>query len=197
MDDTGKGVDHSSDLGDLSVLRFHPLGGRSYFLHFVFAPNFPEGGGVNCSILLSAGPADTIDEVIPIVAEDVEADATATPLSPPPALESFKFATLTQDSPCFTGPGPQYNTLSTMAAGTQMQIVGYSFAGGWLVTFHPTLEGQHCWIDEDFVEVDFPLSELRLIAIPPKPTPTPSSTPESRGTPTQCVTPINQPNFCD
>ncbi len=82
--------------------------------------------------------------------------------------------TVERDFPCYTGPGPAYSTLSTLKAGTQLQVVGYGFGGGWLVAYHPTLTDQHCWIDEDFVTVNVPLDQLRLISIPPKPTATPS-----------------------
>ncbi len=125
----------------------------------------------------------------------------------PTSLEGFEFPTLTpgpdtliveKDFPCYTGPGPQYDTLSTLKAGTEMQIVGYGFGGGWLVAFHPTLQGLHCWIDEDFVSVTIPVDQLRLIAIPPKPTATPSPVPEKRQpAPTVCATTKADPKACD
>jgi hypothetical protein len=119
-----------------------------------------------------------------------EAGAVATLLEVTPTPETDTLI-ITKDFPCYTGSGPQYNTLSTLKAGTQMNVVGYSFAGGWYVAAHPTLQGKNCWIDEDFVESSVPVGELRLIAAPPKPTPTPSLTPEPRekeGQPTACPT---------
>jgi hypothetical protein len=79
-----------------------------------------------------------------------------------------------------------------------MNIVGYSFAGGWFIAAHPTLQGNNCWIDEDFVETMVPIGELRLIAVPPKPTATPSPMPEPRieEDPTACPTLINKPGYC-
>lgn len=128
-------------------------------------------------------------------------EAGASPLS----LGGFDFPTPTpgegtlkvmKDFPCYTGPGPAYNTLSTLKAGTQLQIVGYGFGGGWLVAFHPNLQGQHCWIDEDFVTTNVPVGDLRLISVPPKPTSTPSATPEKRE-PTPCATTTEDPKACD
>jgi len=190
-DDSGKSADQSPYRGELRVMRFHPVGGRSYFLHFVFGPDFPEGGQASCSASMSAGPADKQPNPTP----DGPPPA---PLPAPPALgEPDTTATLTLDFPCYTGPGPGYGTLSTLKAGTQFQIVGYGFGGGWLVVFHPDLEGRHCWIDEDFVSFSIPVDQLRLIAIPPKPTATPSPVPEGRE-PTACVTiNPNLPNPCN
>lgn len=102
--------------------------------------------------------------------------------------------TMTQDFPCYTGPGPTYDTLSTLKAGTRLLIIGYGFGGGWLVAEHPTLQGRNCWIDEDFVTVSVPVDTLRLISIPPKPAATPEPTKEQRAT--VCVTDQQQQLVC-
>lgn len=113
-----------------------------------------------------------------------------------PLLPDISKLIVERDFPCYTGPGPQYNTISTLKAGTEMQIAGYSFGGGWLVAYHPTQPNRLCWIDEDFVKLNVPIGELRLIAIPPKPTSTPSATREPR-VPTACATTPNYPMACD
>jgi hypothetical protein len=119
-------------------------------------------------------------------------------LTPTPGEGTLK---VMKDFPCYTGPGPAYNTLSTLKAGTQLQIVGYGFGGGWLVAFYPDLQGQHCWIDEDSVTINVPVGDLRLISVPPKPTSTPSATPENREPapeePTPCATTTKDPKACD
>jgi hypothetical protein len=118
----------------------------------------------------------------------------------PTQTPSTPFLTVDRDYPCYAGPGPQYNTLSTLSAGDQLQIVGVGFGGGWLVAYHPLFEGLHCWIDEDFVTVPIPLDQLRLISIPPKPTstPTPETEPrEAEAEPTVCITvPPNNYTVC-
>lgn len=119
---------------------------------------------------------------------------------PTPTVD-IPLITIDRDYPCYTGPGPQYNTLSTLKAGDQLQLVGYGFGGGWFVALHPQFEGLHCWINEDFATPSIPIDQMRLIAIPAKPTPTPSSTPEPRQgsnlTPTACVTvPPNNYTVC-
>jgi hypothetical protein len=130
-----------------------------------------------------------------------EAGAAPTSLDFPTPTTELPMLTLTNDFPCYTGPGPAYNTLSTLRAGTQLQIVGYGFGGGWLVAFYPNLQGQHCWIDEDFVTTNVPVGDLRLISVPPKPTSTPSATPEiiepAAEEPTPCATTPIDLKACD
>ena len=124
-------------------------------------------------------------------AYEAGASATSLELTATPETDTL---IVKEDFPCYTGPGPQYNTLSTLKAGTQLPIVGYSFGGGWFVVSHPTLQGSNCWIDEDFVETTVSVGDLRLIAVPPKPTSTP--TPEKEEEPTACPTQINNKGVC-
>jgi hypothetical protein len=95
---------------------------------------------------------------------------------------------------CFFGPGEAWLRVSTLAADTQALIVGQGFGGGWMVVKHPTAN-TNCWIDIDDVEFDIPLDQLRLIAIPPKPTVTPSATTGPRE-PTPCPTNPQIPGTC-
>ncbi|MEX1247642.1 MAG: thrombospondin type 3 repeat-containing protein [Anaerolineales bacterium] len=188
IDDTGKSVDRSPYRDDLRVLRFHPNGGRIYHLLFLFEVGFPEGEQEGFLVSMDAGPAGEQPNPTP-------EGPTPTPRPTPPDLgEADTTASLTLDFPCYTGPGPGYNTLSTLKAGTQVQIVGYGFGGGWLVVFHPSLQDRHCWVDEDFVSFTIPVDQLRLIAVPPKSTATPSPVPEKR--PTACVPDPNNPAAC-
>jgi hypothetical protein len=124
-------------------------------------------------------------------AYEAGASATSLELTATPETDTL---IVKEDFPCYTGPGPQYNTLSTLKAGTHLPIVGYSFGGGWFVVSHPTLQGSNCWIDEDFVETTVSVGDLRLIAVPPKPTSTP--TPEKEEEPTACPTQINNKGVC-
>jgi hypothetical protein len=129
-------------------------------------------------------------------AYEAGASATSLELTATPETDTL---IVKEDFPCYTGPGSQYDTQSTLKAGTQLNVVGYSFAGGWFVAAHPTLQGNNCWIDEDFVETDVPVGDLRLIAVPPKPTATPSPSPEPREEvqPTVCITvPPNNGTVC-
>jgi hypothetical protein len=65
-----------------------------------------------------------------------------------------------------------------------------------MVVKHPTAN-TNCWLDMDDVEFDIPLDQLRFISIPPKPTATPSATPEEREQePTPCTPNPQIPGTC-
>jgi hypothetical protein len=103
--------------------------------------------------------------------------------------------TIDVDLPCYAGPGPQWQTYTTLKAGTKLRVAGYGFGGGWIVTYHPDTEQYRCWLDENRVDLLIPVDELKLIAIPPKPTATPQPTKQDRPTaePTRTCGP-NEPN---
>lgn len=125
------------------------------------------------SDLMQSTPGSEIPSTIEIITD------TPTPGTPTLKIE--------RDFPCYIGPGPEYATLSTLKAGMQLDVVGYGFGGGWLVAVHPTLNKQHCWIDENFVSVSVPVDQLRLISVPPKPTATSAPTQEqATACPSKC-----------
>lgn len=103
------------------------------------------------------------------------------------------FVTISTQTPCYSGPGPNYAYIVTMEEGQQARALGYGFGGGWFVIEPPQNAGRNCWVDEDKLQFDFDLSLLRLIAIPPKPSPTPSRTPEVHET--VAPTPTCDPQF--
>jgi hypothetical protein len=110
----------------------------------------------------------------------------------------FPTLIVTTDSGCFAGPGLQWPRYSNLLAGTQAQILGQGWGGGWLVIKHPTIGNTNCWIDQDDVDFNVPLDQLRLIAIPPKPTSGPTATNEPRETavPTVCFYNQQQQFIC-
>lgn len=116
---------------------------------------------------------------------DLDLDtATSTP--------EFPTLIVTTDSGCFAGPGLDWPRFSNLSTGTQAQIVGQGWGGGWMVIKHPTIKNTNCWIDQDDVDFDIPLDQLRLISIPPKPTKSLSPTNEPRETPVPTVCYFNQ-----
>lgn len=110
---------------------------------------------------------------------------------PTPTVD-VPFITVLIDSGCFYGPGLDWPRYSNLSAGTQAEIVGQGFGGGWMVVKHPTIANANCWIDIDDVQFDIPLDQLRLISIPPKPTQAPTATKDPRE-PTVCPTDPQQP----
>jgi hypothetical protein len=78
------------------------------------------------------------------------------------------------DTLCWRGPGPMYEVVSSLAMGTQVQILGRGVEGDWWVLDNPRYPGVRCWTPGEDIEVlpnyDYPDT---LFEIPPLPTPTP------------------------
>ena len=94
------------------------------------------------------------------------------------ADEDEVLGTVEEDTPCFTGPGSQWEILNTLTAGTQVKVFGEGFNVPYYVSLHPDIENETCWL----IAGDITLEETDLIfpyiAVPPKPTPQPSNTPD-------------------
>jgi hypothetical protein len=110
--------------------------------------------------------------------------ATETPTATTPQGDVLIVDT---DTSCFAGPGFPWDFLLTLVKGTELDIFGYSFGGSYFVTSHPTSDTFRCWVHENDVSTTVDIANLRLIAIPPKPTATLTPT----RTPTPCVEGFN------
>jgi hypothetical protein len=105
----------------------------------------------------------------------------------------------TVDTGCFKGPGEAWTRYNTLKAGLQAQVVGKGFGVDWLVAQHPEFSNINCWVKLKDVKFDFPLDQLRLIAIPGKPTATPNTTNQPRNDqpiPTVCFYNQQQQYIC-
>lgn len=82
------------------------------------------------------------------------------------------------DTLCWKGPGAQYETVSSLLAGTKVDILGRGEEGDWWVLDNPRYPGVECWAPgEDIqVEPDFVVPGT-IFPVPPLPTPTPTPTP--------------------
>ena len=75
---------------------------------------------------------------------------------------------------CWVGPGPAYETVSSLQPGTQVEILGTGEGGGYIVVDHPTYNIP-CWVKEDDIDPDgFDLSTAAVHARPLPPTEIPS-----------------------
>jgi hypothetical protein len=70
---------------------------------------------------------------------------------------------------CLTGPGPEYDTVSSLAAGIQVQIIGVGSVPGWLIIDSPRFPGVPCWVPEEDLDIDpdLDLSDLPEFEVPP------------------------------
>ncbi|MDH5508603.1 MAG: right-handed parallel beta-helix repeat-containing protein, partial [Anaerolineae bacterium] len=103
---------------------------------------------------------------------------TATP-TPQSGGQPSQPPTVNQDTPCWKGPGPKYETVSTVTAGTVVQLVGIGELSGWMVIDNPRFPGVACWIEEGDLDLDpkLDLDELQVIPVPALPTPTATPSP--------------------
>lgn len=110
---------------------------------------------------------------------------TATPESSPTAEIAPEPPSVATDTLCWKGPGSAYEVVSSLAAGTEVQILGRGIQGGWWVVDNPRYPGVACWTPEEDLAVDpgFPLPE-QIFEIPPLPTATPT---EGPGEPEGCL----------
>ncbi len=74
---------------------------------------------------------------------------------------------------CWVGPGPAYETVSSLQPGTQVEIIGIGEGGGYIVVNNPRYNIP-CWVKEDDIDPDgFDLSTATVHARPLLPTDTP------------------------
>jgi len=86
--------------------------------------------------------------------------------------------TLNTDVICREGPGPLYDTVSSVLAGTQVTLLGRTIEMNWWIIDNPRYPGVACWLPGDALDVppDLDLSQLQYLAAPLLPTIVPSAT---------------------
>jgi hypothetical protein len=109
-------------------------------------------------------------ELGPFPLSGTAAPADLATVTPSPGASQPK---VIEDTLCWKGPGSQYETVSSLLSGTEVEILGRGIEGGWWVIDNPRYPGVACWTPEDDLQVD-PLYHVpeMLFEIPPLPTPT-------------------------
>jgi hypothetical protein len=121
----------------------------------------PAGGG--CDI--GAYEYGQAAAPTPVSAQGV-VTSTLTP-SPTPVPQ---LPTITRDTLCWEGPGAAYEVVSSIPAGTVVQLLGVGKQKGWYVINNPRYQVP-CWVSEENISVP-PNTNLRVFPVPPIPTPT-------------------------
>ncbi len=126
----------------------------------------PRPVGTRCDVGAFERGLTTISGTI-----DPQDLATVTP-SP---TEQPSQPTVNRDTLCWKGPGPDYDTISSLLVGTVVEILGRGVEGDWWVIDNPRYPGAACWTPGKDIKVDpdFPYPET-LFEIPPLPTATPA-----------------------
>ena len=84
--------------------------------------------------------------------------ATATPTPQNPLV--------IQDAPCWNGPGSAYAYVSTVLAGTRVELLARGSIDGWWVINNPIYHSA-CWIQENFLKIDLSYFSSLPIYTPP------------------------------
>lgn len=85
---------------------------------------------------------------------------------------------------CWVGPGTQFEVVSSLKQGENVEVIGRGSVEGWLIVRNPTYHDP-CWAKASDLQVDasFDLNALQIYYPPPTPTRTPKPTPIPSATP--------------
>ncbi len=59
--------------------------------------------------------------------------------------DADRIASIEQDTPCYTGPGPTYDLVTVLPAGIEVVIIGVGQKGEYVVVQQPDNPAEHCW----------------------------------------------------
>jgi hypothetical protein len=106
--------------------------------------------------------------------------ATPSPIPLPsptlPPLPTASRPIVSTTALCWTGPGSAYPVVSSVQAGTQVEVLGVGSKVGWFVIKNPTY-GDRCWIEAKALTLDPYFSTAGMEVFNPPPTPGPKVTP--------------------
>ena len=85
---------------------------------------------------------------------------------------------------CWVGPGTQFEVVSSLKQGENVEIIGRGSIAGWLIIRNPTYHDP-CWAQASDLQLDasFDVNALKIYYPPPTPTRTPKPTPIPSPTP--------------
>jgi len=118
----------------------------------------------------------------PAITSPTETEASQTPawtatVSLPQPSATAQNPLVTSTAYCWSGPTNgtlQYELVSSIKAGTRVELLGIGIVAGWWVVRNPRY-GDPCWIQQQYVQIDpaSDLSQLKTFGVPPTPTATP------------------------
>ena len=127
------------------------------------------------------------EELAPTEAPDPVADTpqptiTLTPTITITPTPDVAMVTVSLNTNCRIGPGPNYGIVGALVVGEQAEVVGVAEDGQYWVIKNPTRAGE-CWLWGQHASVVGPTEELPMRTPPPTPTPSPTPTPTLTPTP--------------
>jgi hypothetical protein len=118
-----------------------------------------------------------------------------------PGTPATQMATVSNDTLCWRGPGPAYETISALFKGTQVLLLGRTVLAAWLIVRDPIYQDP-CWAQASDLQVDqtllanlpiYPIPATGLLAPSPSATSRPSlptATPLPPTVPPPTFTPV-------
>ncbi len=75
--------------------------------------------------------------------------------------EADRIAEIYHDTPCYSGPGPSYDLVTMLMAGTEVVIFGVAQKGEYVVVENPDTPPEHCWAAlVDILTTDYLMGEF-------------------------------------
>jgi hypothetical protein len=138
------------------------------------APTWANGLSSNTPIIsiepsLTETQAALSESSTPVPATNISSAPTITPTPQNPLVATTAY--------CWSGPTGttlKYELVSSIPAGTRVQLLGKGIVDGWWIVRNPRYNDP-CWIQQQYVQIDpaFDLSTLKTFAVPLTPTATP------------------------
>ncbi len=88
-----------------------------------------------------------------------------------------------RDTLCWRGPGPEYEVIGTIHAGTSVSMLGRGVISGWFVIRNP-VSGDPCWLEASNLQIPASVDLPALPVYNPPWTPTPTPPPAMQATAT-------------
>ncbi len=117
--------------------------------------------------------------VMTATAEGVSGAPTQAPIPVSGGTPGTQMVSVLNDTLCWRGPGPAYETVSAVFKGTQVQLLGRTVLTAWYIIRDPLYQDP-CWIQASDLQVDQSLlGSLPVYPVPILTNPTPLHTPTS------------------
>ncbi len=191
-------TDPTSTLVEISQL-WEPTGSGDYAIQVIATDHDGNPGRSNFVYIHIGGTEEEGPEVIETSPpEVVDSTETSTPTLTPTTEPQDSI--VVSDYLCRVGPGAPYEVVSTVKAGTAVEILGVGALQGWIVINNP-LYSVACWIPTDRIELDpqIDLGSMQVFPVPVHLLPTDTSpAPSPPAAPTNLVantTTCNSSNY--
>jgi len=144
----------------------------------VQACNFPQA--VSQPVAPVVNPANPAGQVQPppnvaFTETSTPAPASTNTLTPQPTPQK---PLVIKTTLCWVGPGTQFEVVSSLKQGENVEVIGRGSIADWLIIRNPTYHDP-CWVQASDLQVDASLdiNSLQIYYPPPTPTKTPKPTP--------------------